>query len=197
MSYRNLASVELPEETTIEPTMEEKHTYIRSVLNHARELAEKEEFWREIREEAQMLASAEEQRETEQEEKEENKRRKKERELAEQEEFWKDIQRKARNLALAEEQRENKQKRSKIQALDPSSLAKLIHYIHKQKQKQNKSFLHIITDIDTDFITAIYSPDIKFNNKQFNNEHYRTFNNTITNTITDISDKITASKNYS
>lgn len=193
MSYRNLASVELPQETTIELTMEEKNKYISSVLTNARELAEKEEFWRELREEAQKLALAEEQRENERAMEEENKRRKEERELAEQEEFWKDIKRKARNLALAEEQRENKQKRSKIQALDPSSLAKLIHYIHKQKQKQNKSFLHIITDIDTDFITAIYSPDIKFNNEQFNNEHYRTFNNTITNK-TDIIDKITASK---
>jgi hypothetical protein len=201
MSYRNLASVELPQETTIELTMEEKNKYISSVLTNARELAEKEEFWRELREEAQKLALAEEQRENERAMEEENKRRKEERELAEQEEFWKDIKRKARNLALAEEQRENKQKRSKIQALDPSSLAKLIHYIHKQKQKQDKSFLHIIKDIDTDltdFITAIYSPDIKFNNKQFNNEqfnneHYRTFNNTITNK-TDIIDKITASK---
>jgi hypothetical protein len=155
MSYLGLSSFVPPQETTIELTMEEKNKYISSVLTNARELAEKEEFWRELREEAQ-------------------------------------------NLVLAEEQRENKQKRSKIQALDPSSLAKLIHYIHKQKQKQDKSFLHIIKDIDTDltdFITAIYSPDIKFNKKQFNNEHYRTFNNTITNTITNISGKITASKN--
>jgi hypothetical protein len=198
MSYRNLASVELPQETTIELTMEEKNKYISSVLTNARELAEKEEFWRELREEAQKLALAEEQRENERAMEEENKRRKEERELAEKEEFWRELREEAQNLVLAEEQRENKQKRSKIQALDPSSLAKLIHYIHKQKQKQDKSFLHIIKDIDTDltdFITAIYSPDIKFNNKQFNNEHYRTFNNTITNTITDISDKITASKN--
>jgi hypothetical protein len=198
MSYLGLSSFVPPQETTIELTMEEKHTYIRSVLNHARELAEKEEFWREIREEAQKLALAEEQRENERAMEEENKRRKEERELAEKEEFWRELREEAQNLVLAEEQRENKQKRSKIQALDPSSLAKLIHYIHKQKQKQDKSFLHIIKDIDTDltdFITAIYSPDIKFNKKQFNNEHYRTFNNTITNTITNISGKITASKN--
>ena len=198
MSYLGLSSFVPPQETTIELTMEEKNKYISSVLTNARELAEKEEFWREIREEAQKLALAEEQRENERAMEEENKRRKEERELAEKEEFWRELREEAQNLVLAEEQRENKQKRSKIQALDPSSLAKLIHYIHKQKQKQDKSFLHIIKDIDTDltdFITAIYSPDIKFNKKQFNNEHYRTFNNTITNTITNISGKITASKN--
>jgi hypothetical protein len=198
MSYLGLSSFVPPQETTIELTMEEKNKYISSVLTNARELAEKEEFWRELREEAQKLALAEEQRENERAMEEENKRRKEERELAEKEEFWRELREEAQNLVLAEEQRENKQKRSKIQALDPSSLAKLIHYIHKQKQKQDKSFLHIIKDIDTDltdFITAIYSPDIKFNKKQFNNEHYRTFNNTITNTITNISGKITASKN--
>jgi hypothetical protein len=184
MSYRNLASVELPQETTIELTMEEKNKYISSVLTNARELAEKEEFWRELREEAQKLALAEEQRETEQEEKVENKRRKEERELAERVKFWRELREEAQKLALAEEQRKRKQIISKTQALDPSSLAKLIHYIHKQKQ--DKSFLHINEDIDTDFtdfITAIYSPDIKFNKERF-----RIFDNTKTDK-TDIIDK--------
>jgi len=101
MSYRNLASVELPQETTIELTMEEKNKYISSVLNHARELAEREKFWREIREEAQKLVSAEEQRENERANEEENKRRKEERELAEREEFWKDIKRKSTESGIS------------------------------------------------------------------------------------------------
>jgi hypothetical protein len=125
--------------------------------------------------------------------KEENKKEKKIRELAEREEFWKDIRREADNLALAMEQREKKQKISKIKALNPSSLAKLIHSI----QKQDKSLLHIIKDIDTDFITSIYSPSIKFNkeqynkqyNKQYNNQYFSTFDNTTSNIITNEIDK--------
>ena len=186
MSYFDLTSFVPPQETTIELTMEENNKYISSVLTNARQLAEKEEFWRELREEAQKLASAEEQRETEQEEKVENKRRKEERELAERVKFWRELREEAQKLALAEEQRKRKQIISKTQALDPSSLAKLIHYIHKQKQ--DKSFLHIIEDIDTDFIRfirAIYSPDIKFN---FNKERFRIFDNTKTDK-TDIIDK--------
>ena len=191
MSYFNLSSIVLPEESTIEPTIEEKIYLIRSILTSARELSEQAEFWNELKREAKQLALEEDKRETEQEEKVENEKAKKARELEEREDFWKDIKREAFNLALAEEQRENKQKRSKIQALDPSSLAKLIHYIHKQKQNQDKSFLHIIEDIDTDFtdftdfIRAIYSPGIKFNNKQLNKNPFRIFDNTKTDTITD------------
>ena len=193
MSYHNLSSIVLPEESTIEPTIEEKNNLIRSILTRASELAVQEEFWNELKKEARKLALEEANREKERETEQENKLAKEKRELAEREEFWIDIKRQAQNLALAEEQREKRQKISKIQALDPLSLAKLIHYIHKQ----DKSLLDSIEDSNIDFIRAIYSPKIKFNNNtdfirsiyspniKFNKEkeHFWPFNNTITYTI--------------
>ena len=175
MSYRKLSSIVLPEESTIEPTIEEKNNLIRSILTRASELAVQEEFWNELKKEARKLALEEANREKERETEQENKLAKEKRELAEREEFWIDIKRQAQNLALAEEQRKKRQNISKIQALDPLSLAKLIHYIHKQ----DKSLLHSIEDSNIDFIRSIYSPNIKFNK-----EHFRPFNNTITDTIT-------------
>lgn len=192
MSYRKLSSIVLPEESTIEPTIEEKNNLIRSILTRASELAVQEEFWNELKKEARKLALEEANREKERETEQENKLAKEKRELAEREEFWIDIKRQAQNLALAEEQRKKRQNISKIQALDPLSLAKLIHYIHKQ----DKSLLHSIEDSNIDFIRSIYSPNIKFNNNtdfirsiyssniKFNKEHFRPFNNTITDTIT-------------
>jgi hypothetical protein len=120
MSYRNLASVELPPSYFIEPTHDEIRPKIDLFLTKSKaqdEAEEREEFWNEIKKEAAFLALSYELEIKAREEREaratrkaiEIKEAKEAKEAKEREEFWNKIKREATRLALIDKTRETKE----------------------------------------------------------------------------------------
>jgi hypothetical protein len=120
MSYRNLASVELPPSYFIEPTHDEIRPKIDLFLTKSKaqdEAEEREEFWNEIKKEAAFLALSYELEIKAREEREaratrkaiEIKEAKEAKEAKEREEFWNKIKREATRLALIDETRETRE----------------------------------------------------------------------------------------
>jgi len=133
MSYRNLASVELPPSYFIEPTHDEIIPKIDLFLTKSKaqdEAEEREEFWNEIKKEAAFLALSYELEIKAREEREaratrkaiEIKETKEAKEAKEIEEFWNKIKRQATRLALIDKTRETKETKETREAREAKEI---------------------------------------------------------------------------